>query len=81
MQREEIKQKAQEIFRDVFGDDTIEITDSLTAEDVEEWDSFTNVEMVARLEKEFNIEFAISEVQDLEDVGGLLDLLEKKLKG
>jgi len=81
MQREEIKQKDQEIFRDVFGDDTIEITDSLTAEDVEEWDSFTNVEMVARLEKEFNIEFAISEVQDLEDVGGLLDLLEKKLKG
>ena len=79
MQKEEIKTKLTQIFRDVFDDDELEIFDEMTAQDVDEWDSFSNVEMITALESEFNITFAISEVQGLENVGDLIKLLEKKL--
>ena len=79
MRKEEIKTKLTQIFRDVFDDDELEIFDEMTAQDVDEWDSFSNVEMITALESEFNITFAISEVQGLENVGDLIKLLEKKL--
>ena len=43
MTRNEVQEQLQEIFRDVFDDESIELTDEMTANDVEDWDSLSHI--------------------------------------
>jgi len=79
MTKNEVLERLQPIFRDVFDDDTLEINESTDADDIEEWDSFNNINLVASIEKEFKINFTLDELQDLEDVGAMADLIVKKV--
>lgn len=69
--------RMQQVFREVFDDDELEVTDDLTADDVEEWDSLTHVTLLVQLEQEFGIRFAAADVNDLKDVGQLRSLVER----
>ena len=75
MTRAEIQNKIQSIFREIFYDDTIIINDETNAEDIEEWDSFNHINLVSAIESEFGIRFALGELQDLENVGNMIDLM------
>ena len=75
MSREEIFNRVQEIFREVFNDDTIVINDTTNAEDIEEWDSFNHINLVSAIEEAFNIRFALGELQELKDVGDMINLM------
>ncbi len=79
MSREEIFLKVQEIFRDIFDEDDLEIQESTSSDDIEDWDSLNHINLVSAIEKEFNIRFALGELQSLKDVGAMIDLMEKKL--
>jgi acyl carrier protein len=79
MNKEEILNKLQDIFRDVFDDDTIVIREDSDADDIDEWDSFNNISLMSAIEKSFNIKFDLAELQDLEDVGAMADVILKKL--
>lgn len=72
------RERLLEIFQDVFDDDDIEMTDALTAEDVEDWDSLNNVKMMVQAELAFGIRFETGEVADLKDVGTLIALIDTK---
>jgi acyl carrier protein len=73
----------QEVFRRVFGDDQLVITETTTASDVEGWDSLAHLNLVIALEKRFGIKFATAEISRLKadgsNVGTLLDLLNRKI--
>lgn len=72
--------KIQDIFRDIFNDNTIVITDDTSADDIDEWDSFNHINLVAAIEVSFNIKFALGELQELENVGDMIRLmLDSKL--
>ena len=73
MSEQEILNAVQDIFRDNFDDDTLEITRSTCADDIEDWDS---LELTA-IEKKFNIKFKLADVRGLKDVGDLLDLVAR----
>lgn len=79
MTREEVMNKVQDIFRDIFDDDSLIITDSTNSNDIEDWDSFEHIALVVSMEKEFNMSFDIKEVNKLENVGGMIDLIMSKL--
>lgn len=68
------------IFRQVFDDDSINITRDMTANDIEEWDSLTHMNLVVAVEAKFKVRFALGELQTLRNVGELHDLVEKKTK-
>jgi len=76
--REQIFEKIQNIFRDVFDDDEIVLTDETTANDVDGWDSLQNITILATIEEEFGIKFQISETRHLVNVGALVDLVANK---
>jgi len=76
MDREAIKEKLQTIFRVVFDDNTIELSDAMTAEDVEEWDSLNHINLIVAVEKEFGIRFTTREVYAANTVGEFVDMLE-----
>jgi len=67
------------VFREVFDDDSINLTTSTTADDVEEWDSLSHMNLVIALELKFKIKFALGELQTLKNVGEMLDLINRKL--
>jgi len=67
------------IFRQVFDDNSIELSPETTADDIEIWDSLTHMNLVIALEMQFKIKFALGELQSLKNVGEMLDLINKKL--
>ncbi len=74
------RDRLQEVFVDVFGDDGIVIARETTAVDVADWDSLMHVSLMLAVEKAFDIRFSSAEVAELETVGELIDLIDTKLK-
>jgi acyl carrier protein len=72
------REKLQDIFRDLFDDDTLVIENRTAAADVPGWDSLKNIKLIVRIEKAFNIRFGTGEVVSLNNVGELLALISKK---
>lgn len=68
----------QDILRDVFLDDELEITNDTQAGEVDGWDSLSHVTVIMKVEKTFGVRFRVSEVAELENVGQLVDLVERE---
>lgn len=67
------------VFREVFYDSTITLRRETTADDIDDWDSLTHMNLVIALELKFKIKFALGELQQLKNLGGMLDLINRKL--
>ena len=72
----------QDVFRQVFDDEEISLTESTTADDVDGWDSMMHINLIIAIEKKFGVKFAAAEIAAMkaegQDLGGLVQLLEKK---
>lgn len=79
MNNSEILEQLTDIFRDVFGDDSLVLTPQMTADDVEEWDSFNHINIVVATEIRFGIKFKTAELEKLKNVGEYLELISQKL--
>lgn len=77
MTEQAILDAVQEIFRDNFDDDTLVITRETCADDIEDWDSLEQINLLTAIEKKFAIKFKLADVRDLKDVGDLLDLVAR----
>ena len=77
MDTREIFERLDRVFQDVFDDDTIHVTPKTTADDIEDWDSLEQINLLTAIEKKFNIKFKLSDVRGLKDVGDLLDLVAR----
>jgi Phosphopantetheine attachment site. len=75
----DVREKVQEVFREVFDDDGIELFDEMTAEDIEDWDSLAHIQLIVSIEKCFNIKFTTEEVLKLKNVGEFISLVNSKL--
>lgn len=78
MNREEIYERLNEVFRDVFDDEDITVTDATTANDIEDWDSLEHINLIVAVEKAFQIKFNMGEVNHLKNVGEMVDLIIAK---
>ncbi|MCR4567942.1 MAG: acyl carrier protein [Pseudobutyrivibrio sp.] len=79
MTREQVFKDLTEIFWDVFDDEDIVLTDETTADDIEDWDSLEQINLVVACEKKFNIKFDMKEIQNLKNVGEMVDTILAKL--
>jgi acyl carrier protein len=76
----EILERLQPIFRDVLDDQELIINRDSNARNVEGWDSLAHINLVASIEEAFGVRFALGELQDLQNVGDMIDLIERKLQ-
>jgi acyl carrier protein len=67
------------VFRQVFDDNSIALTRNSTADDIDDWDSLTHMNLVIAVELRFKIKFALGELQALKNVGDMLDMINKKI--
>lgn len=68
-----------EIFRTVFGDKNLVITRETTADDVDDWDSLTHMNLIMTIEKQLRIRIPLGELQRLQNVGEMFDLINSIL--
>lgn len=81
MNKNEIYDALTKIFREVFMDDTIEITETTNSDDIEEWDSLMQMALLAEVEKEFNMKFKAREAVTMENVGEMVDIIVSRTGG
>ena len=62
MKKEEIYEALNEVFQEVFDDDSITVNPETTAEDIEDWDSLEHINLVVAIENRFGIKFNMNEV-------------------
>ena len=75
MTREEVYEKLNEVFQDVFDDETITVNDHTTAEDIEDWDSLNHINLIVAVEQCFGIKFTMGEVTGMKNVGAMADII------
>jgi acyl carrier protein len=63
----------------VFDDEAIKLTPTLTAQDVDGWDSLTHIRLMLSVEKAFKIKFSTSEIGSLKNVQDLVELIKKRV--
>jgi acyl carrier protein len=73
--REQILERANDIFRDVFDDESIKVSETTTANDVEDWDSLMHINLVLAIESGFGMKFTMGEVTGMKNVGEMVDIL------
>ena len=77
MDKQTIFNAVQDIFRDNFDDDSLVITRETCADDIEDWDSLEQINLLTAMEKKFGLKFRLEDVRGLENVGDLLDLITR----
>jgi acyl carrier protein len=77
--KEQILAELVEIIRDVIDLPDLAVTMATTADKVEGWDSFIHINIVVAVETHFGIKFNTAEIEELRNVGELMDLVHKKL--
>lgn len=68
------------VLRETFDDPVLEVAPDTTADDVDGWDSLTNVELIVALESRFGVRFHTGEIARLRNVGELVATIEKRLE-
>lgn len=79
MSEAEIHGRLTAVFRDIFDNPHLEISGSTTAQDVENWDSITHVDLVGAVEKSFGIRFTVKDIRGLTNVGDFIKLIAGKV--
>ena len=79
MKREQIFEKLTEIFRDVFDEDSISLTEETTSADIDGWDSLIHITLVAEVEDAFGIRFPMKKVVSMKNVGEMVDAIIEEL--
>ena len=79
MERQDIVEKLTGIFKSIFGNASLELKEEMTANDVENWDSLSHMQMISEVEKEFDIKFKLKDLNKMKQVGNLIDIIKSKL--
>ena len=80
MNTNEIISRLNEVFRDVFGDDSISVTPSTTSADIDDWDSIEHINLVDAVENEFGMRFKMREVSGMKNVGEMIAIISERGK-
>ena len=78
METSELLKKVECIFRDILDNDEIELSESTVADDIDEWDSLTHIQLVVAIEKEFGIKFTSREILSWNNVGDMIKTIRNK---
>ena len=79
MTKEQIAKEVQEIFRRVFGDGALQLTPQTSQDDIEEWDSLEQINILSIIEQKFGIKFDLNEVVNIKTVGDIMETAASKV--
>lgn len=75
-----IKERLETIFKDVFDNESIILTDETNSSDIPDWDSLAHIQLIAAIEDKFGIKFTLGEAVSAENVGEFIKIIEGKMQ-
>lgn len=78
MTRQEIFEKLNQVFSDVF-DEEITVTEDTTSADIADWDSLSHITLISEVEDAFAIKFSMKDVLGMKNVGEMADIIGKSI--
>lgn len=78
MSHEEILERLNPIFAEVFEDDDLVVNEETTAADVEKWDSLSHLTLVYEVEMEFDMKFSMKEILEMQNVGEMIEIIARQ---
>ena len=79
MERSAIFEKLNDIFCDVLDLDEVTLDEATSADDIDEWDSLSHIQLIVAIEKAFGIKFSSKEIITWKNVGQMVDSIAAKL--
>jgi acyl carrier protein len=73
-----VHEQLEEVFREVFNDCNLLLSDEMTAEDISGWDSVAHINLMFRIEQTFRVEFSGNELAEFKNIGELKKYLIRK---
>ena len=80
MNKSYIMEKLVRIFRENFDDDSIELSEASTWDDVEGWDSLEHIKLIVAMQDEFQLQFNIEEIESMKSVGDMVHIISEKIR-
>ena len=80
LSKDEIIERLDDVFRDVFDDDTLEVDENTTADDIEDWETIEHITLIGAEEQEIMMRFKKVEVSGKKDVGEMIGIIEQRGK-
>lgn len=80
MNMNEIMERLNEVFRDVFDDKRLVVDEYTTSDDIEDWDSLEHINLIAAVEQEFKMKFKMKEVSGMKNVGEMAEIVRERAK-
>lgn len=78
MEKNQILEEVQKIFREVLDNEELVLVNETTADDIEEWDSLTHIQLIVSIEKHFKIKFTSKEILSWQNIGEMVDCIATK---
>ena len=79
MSKEEVYERLNKVFQDIFDDDSITVNENTTSNDIEDWDSLEHINLVVAIEQEFGMKFNMNEVTTMKNVGEMVDIILSRI--
>jgi len=76
--QEQILADLQPIFQEALDDPNAKVTLKSNAANTSGWDSLAHIDIIETVERHFKVKFALGELQDLKEVGDLVNLIARK---
>jgi acyl carrier protein len=70
-----IHEQLEKVFRDVFNDDELTLTDEMTMQDIPGWDSVAHINLLFSIEQAFRVQFTANELAGFENIGEIKKFL------
>lgn len=81
MDRNETLARLKPVVRDFFNDPDLEITEETNAEDIPDWDSLANVNLILAVERELGCRFDTEEINEFQNLGDMITSILAKQQG
>ena len=78
MKKETVLKSLNDLFIDELDNEEINLCFDSKADDIEEWDSLSHIQLIVAIEKHFNLKFSTPEIQGWNNVGDVCDSVSKK---
>ena len=78
MIKNEIYERLNKVFQDVFDDESIVVNENTTSADIEEWDSLEHINLVVAVESEFRMKFTLGETTSMKNVGEMVTIIANR---
>jgi acyl carrier protein len=74
----DIRTRLEAVFREVFDNDALQLTDAIDRESFESWDSLGHIRLVSIIEETFGVAFTLDEIETMTSVPQIMALLAAK---